>query len=139
MTNAPPKENKRLNMRWMMMGGLLAAAFFLVQAGVAEIFLSRNVVCLANASQLRIGLLPEEICMPAWQQLLLTGAANGILGVFLRGAQWLGWVLTGGLYFAFGVGVTQLRARTGLTVFFIAHLFMTVIAAMLAYISQYIL
>ncbi|MBN2557008.1 MAG: hypothetical protein JXA97_13830 [Anaerolineales bacterium] len=139
MTNTPQRENKRLNMRWMMMGGLLAAAFFLVQAGAAEIFLSRNAVCLANADQLRIDLLPEEICMPAWQELLLTGAASGILGVFLRSAPWLGWVLTGGLYFALGVGVTQIRPRIGLTVFLMAHLFMIVIAAMLAYISQYIL
>lgn len=127
------------DMHLLLLGGIFGAAFYLIQAGIAEILLSRNVACLAHAGQLRIGFVSEEICMPEWQQLLLTGASNGVLGVLLAGVPLIGRTLTGGVYFLLGAVCSQLPRRIGLIVFFLAGLFMVAITALLSYLSQFVL
>ena len=123
----------------LLLGGILGAAFYLVQAGVAEIILSRNVACLARADQLRIGFLPGDICMPEWQELLLKGASHGVLGILLGGVPLLGRILTGGVYLLLGAVCSQFPRRLGWIVFILAGLFMVAVAALLSYLSQFVI
>lgn len=127
------------DVRLILLGGLLGAAFYLVQAGVAEIVLAENAACLARTEQLRIGFLPEEVCMPEWQRLLFQGATRGIPGVILRRVPLAGRALTAILYVLLGGVCSQLPRKMGLIVFLLSAVFMVAVAALLSYLAQFIL
>lgn len=128
----------RLSGSSLLFGAFLGAAFYLVQAGVMEILLARDAACLASSGQLRIGMLTDDVCLPEWQRLAMTGAAAGIAGIFLRGIRWLGWMVSAGLYALLGAGASTLRPRLRGVVFLGGYVFMTAIAAVLAYIAQFV-
>jgi len=143
MTTSEPlkplkRSTSRINRASLLFGAFMGAAFFLVQAGVMEIVLARDATCLANSGQLRIGMLAGEACLPEWQRLLLSGAALGIAGIFLRGVRWLGWLVSAGLYALLGATTSSMKPRLGLAVFFGGYILMTAVAAVLAYIAQFV-
>ena len=63
-----------------LIGFLFAMAFFLIEAGIAEVLLARNEVCLQNLSDFRLSPDPNRVCMSEFEFFLARGRSRGAIG-----------------------------------------------------------
>jgi len=120
-------------------GALLAAAFFLVEAGVAEIYLARDAQCQAMISNLRIGFGSQDVCMPEWLVFMLGAVSRGVVGLLWPKAPSIfAWLSMGGLYAVLGGGSGQMSPRWGIIIYLAGHVMLVAILAGLGYLSQFI-
>jgi phosphosulfolactate phosphohydrolase-like enzyme len=66
------QKNKLTSGQRFMVGALFAAAFFFVEAGVAEILLANNARCEAMVSGMRLRFGLEDICTADWVVYMLS-------------------------------------------------------------------
>ena len=122
-----------------MVGALFAAAFFLVEAGIAEILLANNAQCEAMVSNLRLRFGFQDVCTPDWAVYMLGALSRGIVGLFFPGAPaFLAWLTMGGIYAMVGGGCGQLSPRWGVAIYLAGHISLVALLAGLGYISQFI-
>ena len=122
-----------------MVGALFAAAFFLVEAGIAEILLANNAQCEAMVSNLRLRFGLQDICKPEWAVYMLGALSRGIVGlVFPSAPALLAWLTMGVIYAMVGGGCGQLSPRWGVAIYLGGHIALVSILAGLGYLSQFI-
>ena len=125
--------------RQFLVGALLAAAFFLVEAGVAEIYLARNDQCQAMIDNLRIGFGSQDVCMPDWVVFMLGAVSRGFVGLLWPKAPSIfAWLSMAGFYAGLGGGCGQISPRWGILVYLAGHIMLVAILAGLGYLSQFI-
>ena len=133
------QRNKLTGGQRFMVGALFAAAFFLVEAGVAEILISNNARCEAMVSGMRLRFGVQDVCTPDWVVYMLGAISRGILGVIFPGAPaFLAWLTMGGIYALAGGGCGQLSPRWGVAIYLAGHIALVALLAGLGYISQFI-
>jgi hypothetical protein len=89
---------------------LLAAALFLIEAGVAEIMLASEATCREGLTYQRLAPLPEDTCLPDWQSYMLRAVSRGVVGLLFPNAPALLatltmaviYILIGGACFSLG-------------------------------------
>lgn len=137
-TNAPANQimldPERL--RRFLVGFLLAAAFFLVEAGVAEIALARNAACVDSLARFRLAPNPEQYCMSELGRQVAASVSRAAFDgetpqVLVWGLLAIGYGLLGG---AFG----QLSPRRALAGYLIVHLLLLIGFTSVGYLSQFI-
>ena len=122
-----------------MVGALFAAAFYLVEAGVAEILLANNAQCEAMVFNLRLRFGLQEACTPEWAVYMLGAISRGIIGLILPGAPaLLAWLTMGAFYAVAGGGCGQTSSRWGVAIYLAGHITLVALLAGLGYISQFI-
>ena len=122
-----------------MVGALFAAAFFLVEAGIAEILLANNAQCEAMVSGMRLRFGLQDVCTPDWVVYMLGSLSRGIVGLLFPGAPaFLAWLTMGGIYAMVGGGCGQLSLRWGVFIYLGGHIALVSILAGLGYLSQFI-
>jgi len=122
-----------------LIGFLLAAALFLVEAGWGEIFLATNQSCVATLRGIRLAPDPSEACGSEFQLHLAASFSTGLVGLFRPEApSAVAWIVMGLLYGLAGAGFAQLKPRHAVAGYLIAHsvLVMGMVAA--NYLSQFI-
>ena len=122
-----------------LIGFLLAAALFLVEAGWGEIFLATNQTCVATLRGIRLAPDPSEVCGSEFQIHLAASFSTGLVGLFRPEApSAVAWIAMGMLYGLAGAGFAQLKPRHAVVGYLIAHsvLVMGLVAA--NYLSQFI-
>jgi hypothetical protein len=118
---------------------LLAAALFLIEAGVAEIILANDATCREGLSYQRIAREPEDACLPEWQGYMLRAVSRGVVGLLLPNAPAMLATLTmAAIYVLLGGACSQLTASSGVAVFAASQVALTALLAGLMYVSQYI-
>lgn len=133
------KRNKLTSGQRFLVGALFAVAFFLVEAGIAEILLANNARCEAMVSGMRLRFGLEDVCTPDWVVYMLDALSRGIVGLFFPGAPaFLAWLTMGGFYAMAGGGCGQLSPRWGVAVYLAGHISLISLLAGLGYISQFI-
>ena len=122
-----------------LVGVLLAAGFFLVEAGVAVIYLARDAQCQAMIENLRIGFGSQDFCMPEWVVFMLSAISRGVVGLLWPNApSILAWLSMGGFYALVGGGCGQMPPRWGIAIYLAGHISLVAILAGLGYLSQFI-
>ena len=122
-----------------MVAALFAAAFFLVEAGVAEICLARDAQCQAMIDNLRIGFGSQDVCMPEWVVFMLEAVSRGVVGLLWPKAPSIfAWLSMGGLYAVLGGGCGQMSPKWGILFYLAGHIMLVAILAGLGYLSQFI-
>lgn len=122
-----------------LIGALLATAFFLIEAGVAEIYLARDAQCQAMIDNLRIGFSSQDVCMPKWVVFMLGALSRGIVGLLWpKAPSILAWLSMGGFYAVLGGGCGQMSSRWGILIYLAGHIMLVALLAGLGYLSQFI-
>jgi len=122
-----------------LIGFLLAAALFLVEAGWGEISLATNQSCVATLRGIRLPPDPSRACGSEFQLHLAASFSTGLVGLFRPDApSAVAWIVMAMLYGLAGAGFAQLRPRHAIAGYLVAHavLVMGLVAA--NYLSQFI-
>ncbi|TFH35021.1 MAG: hypothetical protein E4G99_08235 [Anaerolineales bacterium] len=127
------------NQRRAIVGALLAASFFLVEAGIIEILLGMDQACRRSISSLRLAPDPFTACTPEWEWMLLHAASRGFAWLFNPAFPVLLAGLSMGVVYAFvgAVCASVFRGR-GVFVYLAIHLAIISGVAGLSYLGQYL-
>jgi hypothetical protein len=127
------------NERRILIGALIAAAFFLVEAGIIEIVLGLDQECREAAARIRLAPDPFSVCLPEWQWLFLHSASRGFLWLFNQATPALLAGLTMAvLYSIIGAISVSIFRGHGVIAFLAIHIMIVASVAGLSYLSQYI-
>ncbi|HLF36490.1 MAG TPA: hypothetical protein VI520_01000, partial [Anaerolineales bacterium] len=66
------------SLRVFAIGFLLAAGFFLIEAGAAEVMLARRADCVEQLGRMRLAPNPEQACMSEFQYFLTRAVSRGV-------------------------------------------------------------
>jgi len=127
------------NQRRALVGALVAASFFLVEAGVIEIILGVDLECRRSIRSLRLAPDPFTVCMPEWQWLFLNSASRGFVWFLNQAASaLLAGLIMGVVYSILGAVCAYLFRLRGILVYLAVHLAIVAGVAGLSYLGQYI-
>ena len=144
-SSAPAAEKVRLSataadqLRLFAIGFLLAASFFLIEAGAAEVMLARRADCVEHLGRMRLAPNPEQACMSEFQYFLARAVSRGVFvstNPELSGA--IAWPLMAGLYGLIGGALARLRPTRGVGVYLGVHLALLMVLMSLDFLSQFI-
>jgi hypothetical protein len=127
------------NQRRAVLGALLAASFFLVEAGVIEIILGVDQECRRSIRSLRLAPDPFTACMPEWEWLFLNAASRGFVWLLNQAASaLLAGLIMGVVYSIIGAACAYLFRGRGVLAYLVIHLSIVAGVAGLSYLGQYI-
>lgn len=119
-----------------LIGFLLAAAFFFVEAGVAEILLARNASCLESLARLRLAPDPNELCMSEFGFHLAGSVSRAMFDA--EAPRLLVWPLLGVAYGLIGGALAQLSLRRAVVAYLMLHLLLLAGFTSFGYLAQFI-
>jgi len=123
-----------------LIGFLFAVAFFLIEAGAAEVLLARNEVCLESLSDFRLSPDPNEACMSEFEFFLARGLSRGAFGTLSpETSTFVAWPILAVFYGLVGGGFAQLPLRAAIGGFLIVHLILLMAFMAVDYMSQFII
>ncbi len=122
-----------------LIGFLFAMAFFLIEAGLAEVLLARNEVCLETLSEFRLAPDPSEVCMSEFEFFLARGLSRGAIGTLSPSTSaFIVWPVIAVFYGLIGGGFAQLSLRAAIGGFLIVQVILLMAFISVDYISQFI-
>jgi hypothetical protein len=120
-------------------GALLAASFFLVEAGVVEIILGLDLECRRSVGSLRLAPDPFSACMPEWQWRFMNAASRGFIWLFNPNASaLLSGLGMGAFYSVVGALCAFMFRVRGIGAFLAIHLAIMAVVAGFSFLGQYI-
>ena len=127
--------------RWMervVVGALLGAALFLLEAGIGQIALGRDAACREAAATLRVG-SPDTMCLPEIGLAAARSLGFGPGGrLFPEAPPAVAWGFSAALYAALGAVCALLTFGWALGTFLSINAFLVGAVAFFTYISRYI-
>jgi hypothetical protein len=125
--------------RRALLGALVAASFFLIEAGLIEISLGFDQECRRQIGSLRLAPDPFSACMPEWQWLFMHSASRGFLWLFNPGTPVLLAGVGMGVFYSLVGAVSALGFKGRAVIVYLGvHLFLVAGIAGLSYLSRYI-
>lgn len=119
-----------------LIGFLVAAALFFVEAGIAEILLASNSSCLEGLSQMRLSPNPAEYCMSELGSYLAGAVSHALFHAGV--SKLLVWPSLAVVYGLFGGAFAQLDLRRGVAGYLILHVLLLAAFTSITYLSQFI-
>jgi hypothetical protein len=136
---ARPAREAPLTPAALLAPAIAAMALALVEAGVAQVLFSRHEACVAASGYLRYASVPPAGCLDSEAMALVRGLSRGLIGAWFVGLpDLLAWSVGAALQ---GLMAAMLRTSAGrwwVASFFLAHTFLFVVAAAVAYVRQFI-
>jgi hypothetical protein len=121
-------------------GFLFGMSFFLIVAGVAEVLLARNEVCLETLSGFRLAPDPNEICMSEFSFFLTRGLSRGVIGTLSpSNSQFIAWTVMALFFGLLGGGFAQLQVRWAIVGFLVVFVLLLAVSMSVDYMSQFII
>jgi hypothetical protein len=125
--------------RRALVGALVAASFFLIEAGVIEIVLGLDQGCRSAVGSLRLAPNPFSVCIPEWEWMFLHSASRGLLWLFNPSSPALvAGIVMGVVYSIVGAFCATMFKTKGIFVYLAVHAFLVATIAGLSYLSRYI-
>lgn len=139
MNKSHPIVTERTRSQRFIIGALLAAAFFMVEAGVGEIALARNAGCLETLQNLLIQPPAEELCMSDLTNAGTIAASRGVVGVVSPEAPAvIGWLVMIVVYGSVGGLCAQMSFRWGLVTFLGINAITVIVLTFVGYFSRFV-
>jgi len=121
-------------------GFLFGMSFSLVVAGVAEVLLARNEVCLETLSAFRLAPNPNEICMSELGFFLARGLSQGPIGILIPSTSpFIVWSVMALFFGLLGGGFAQLSPRVAIAGFLVVFLVLLMVFVSVDFMSQFII
>jgi hypothetical protein len=125
--------------RRALLGALIAASFFLIEAGVIEILLGLDQDCRRTVASLRLAPDPFSACMPEWEWMFMHSASRGFLWLFSPSSPaLLASIIMGLVYSIIGAFSATTFKSKGILVFLAVHTFLVTTIAGLSYLGRFI-
>lgn len=122
-----------------LIGFLLGAALFLVEAGYGEITLANNQTCVERLRGVRLAPDPTEFCVSEFGLHLAESFSSGIVGIpRSEPPRAVAWTVMALFYGLAGAGFAQLRLPQAVIGFLVAHAALLMCLVAINYISQFI-
>ena len=143
MTVEGPEKRRPIRLdgrtKVFVLGALLAAAFFLIEAGIAEILIAMDQECRASIASVRLAPDPFQVCATEWQWYLVRALSRGVVWVINQDSTpFIGWITMGLIYsFVGGASAQTFRGRGGVA-FLIVQIGMVAALMGLGYFRQFI-
>ena len=126
-------------LRIFAIGFLLAAAFFLIEAGAAEIVLARRSDCVEQLGRMRLAPNPEQACMSEFQFFLARAVSRGVfVSADPEPSGAIAWPLMAGLYGLMGGALARMKPTRGIGVYLGVHMAVLMVLMSLDFLSQFI-
>ncbi len=145
LTSEPPANTPQLSsptrdpLLVFAIGFLLAAAFFLIEAGAAEIVLARRSDCVEQLGRMRIAANPEQACMSEFQFFLARAVSRGVfVSADPEPSGAIAWPLMAGLYGLMGGALARMKPTRGIGVYLGVHVAVLMVLMSLDFLSQFI-
>ena len=122
-----------------LVGALLAMAFFLIAAGIAEIAIAVDQNCRDSWAVIRFSPDPFTVCLPEWKYYGLRAVSRGVAWVINpETSPFFGWLAMSIIYGFMGGVIAQGIKRQGILLFL--GLFLAIVAMMagLGYLMKFI-
>jgi hypothetical protein len=127
------------NQRRALVGALIAASFFLIEAGVIEILLGLDQDCRQAVESLRLAPDPFSACMPEWEWMFMHSASRGFLWLFSPSSPaFLASIIMGVFYSIVGAFSATTFKNKGIILYLVLHAFLVSTIAGLSYLGRYI-
>jgi len=127
------------NQRRALVGALVAASFFLIEAGVIEILLGFDQECRSAVGNLRLAPDPFSVCMPEWEWMFLHSASRGLPWMFNPSFPTLVAIIAMGVvYSLIGAFSATTYKSKGIFFYLAVHVFLVAAIAGLSYLGKYI-
>jgi len=127
--------------RWkerLVVGALLGAALFLLEAGIGQVALGRDAACRESAAAVRLG-SPDTMCLPEIGLAATRSLAYGPGGrLFPEAPPAVAWITSAVLYAALGSACAQLTPSRAIGTFVSINAVVVGAVAFFTYISRYI-
>ena len=135
----PSRKVLRRFLRQFFIGFLLGMAVYLVEAGIAELFIAQNAHCIEEAGRIRFGPAPRLICYSEYVVILLNTFSHGLGSLFVSDTSPLtGFILASLIYGVLGGLAAQLPRRWGVVIFVIGNLLLVFVVSSIRYLSGFI-
>jgi hypothetical protein len=129
----------RDSVRVFLVGFLLAAAFFLVEAGLAEIALARRAECVEQLSRLRLAPAVEQACMPEFEYFLARSLSRGFFAPAESATSGpAAWLLMASAYGLLGGVVARMKSWHGVGIYLGVHLALIMVLMSVDFLSRFI-
>jgi len=126
-------------LRVFAIGFLLAASFFLIEAGAAEVMLAGRADCIEQLGRMRLAPNPEQACMSEFQYFLVRAVSRGVfVSADPEPSGAIAWPLMAGLYGLIGGALARLKPARGVGVYLGVHLALLMVLMSLDFLSQFI-
>jgi len=123
----------------ILVGALIAIAFFLVVAGITEIAITIDQDCRDAVLSVRLSPDPFTICLPEWKHYGLRAVSRGFVWLFdPEAAPIFGWMLMGFIYTLLGGISARVFGRQGVIAFLGSMLAIIAIIAGLGFMKKFI-
>ena len=124
-------------LRTFAIGFLLAAGFFLIEAGAAEVMLARRADCVEQLGRMRLAPNPEQACMSEFQYFLTRAVSRGVfVSTDPEPSGAIAWPLMAGLYGLIGGALARMKPARGIGVYLGVHLALLMVLMSLDFLSQ---
>jgi hypothetical protein len=127
--------------RWMerlVVGALLGAALFLLEAGIGQVALGRDSVCRESAAALRLGSI-DSMCLPELGLAATRSLGYGPGGrLFPEAPPAVAWVFSAALYAVLGSVCALLTPGRAIVTFLSINAVLIGVVAFFTYIARYI-
>lgn len=140
LLRSPRASLSRERTQRFLIGFLFAMAFFLIEAGIAEILLARNEACLQTISDFRLSPDPSRVCMSEFEFFLARGLSRGAIGTLSpETSAFIVWPILAIFYGLVGGGLAQFPLRAAIGGFLLVHILLLMAFMAVDFMSQFII
>ena len=123
----------------ILVGALIAVAFFLIVAGITEIAITMDQDCRDSVLSVRLSPDPFTVCLPEWKYFGLRAVSRGFVWLFNpEAAPVFGWMVMGLIYALLGGIFARTFGRQGILAFIGSMLAIIAIIAGLGFMKKFI-
>jgi hypothetical protein len=134
-----PQLNLSKAQKTILVGALIAVAFFLIVAGIAEIAITIDQDCRDSALSVRLSPDPFSVCMPEWEYYALRAVSRGFVWLFSpEAAPIFGWMVMALVYAILGGFYARTFRWQGVLAFIGSMLAIIAIVAGLGFMKRFI-
>jgi hypothetical protein len=141
-TSDPQTKRARGRLRWnerLVLGVMLALAFFAFEAGLATIALGRDAACRSWLASARVAPAAGSGCMSEFTRAAATALARGPAGALLQETMTVAsWALSIVLYAVLGGACAQLSPGRGVLAFLGVHAALAAIVTFIQFIGPHL-
>ncbi len=124
---------------YLVLGALLTSAIILIEVGIGDIFLSRDMECREMVYSSRILSDPELICLPEGVHYFLRALSRGpFASVNSEVSSPIAWIVLWISYAILGGLLAIFPSRSSIGIFLGVHIFAITLFTFLAYLSNFL-
>jgi hypothetical protein len=139
MNQIEGSQNPNVRLMRSLVGFFFAVGLILIEMGIAELVLRRNIECIVYAESGILALNPDEVCLPEGVRYFVTVLTHGPLSISQSNPNLImAWSINLLLYGIVGGILAQFPPRSAISIFLIIHILAVAALTMLTFLLAFI-